>query len=135
MNGCKEELEKGEVESEYYIDVYSRADAIRDGELIDVSEVAKEAGFRYPVALTRAVFVGCVEVPFGVQGQDESGRLWDVLWMTRFAIRRARGSNIVPVSLYVRTDNGRPRRVTLKALCGPGDTPDPVITIMYPDED
>ena len=25
--------------------------------------------------------------------------------------------------------------VTLKAVCGPGDTRDPVITIMLPDED
>jgi hypothetical protein len=25
--------------------------------------------------------------------------------------------------------------IELKAMCGPGDTPDPVITIMLPDED
>jgi hypothetical protein len=31
---------------------YSRADAIRDGVLIDVSETARAAGIRYPVALT-----------------------------------------------------------------------------------
>ena len=29
---------------------YTRAQAIEDGVLADVSEVAKEAGFRYPVA-------------------------------------------------------------------------------------
>jgi hypothetical protein len=33
---------------------YSRADAIRDGVLIDVSHAAREAGFQYPVTLTRA---------------------------------------------------------------------------------
>ena len=33
---------------------YTRADALRDGVLIDVSAVAREAGIRYPVALTRA---------------------------------------------------------------------------------
>src|SRR5262245_16898089 len=32
---------------------YTRADALREGVLIDVSETAREAGFRYPVALTR----------------------------------------------------------------------------------
>jgi hypothetical protein len=32
----------------------SRADAIRDGVLIDVSATAREAGFEYPVALTAA---------------------------------------------------------------------------------
>jgi hypothetical protein len=54
---------------------YTRADAIRDGVLIDVSVVAREAGVRYPVALTRAVWERCVAVPPGVLCQDEAGRL------------------------------------------------------------
>jgi hypothetical protein len=33
---------------------YTRADALRDGVLVDVSATAREAGFRWPVALTRA---------------------------------------------------------------------------------
>ena len=59
---------------------YTRADALRDGVLIDVSAVAREAGIRYPVALTQAVWERCVAVPPGVRCQDEAGRLWDVLW-------------------------------------------------------
>jgi hypothetical protein len=31
---------------------YTRADALRDGVLIDVSAAAREAGIRFPVALT-----------------------------------------------------------------------------------
>ena len=62
---------------------YSRADAIRDGTLIDVSAVAQEAGLRYPVALTRAAWQRCVAVPPGVLCQDEAGRLWDVVWLLR----------------------------------------------------
>ena len=58
---------------------YTRAQAIEDGVLIDVSAVAREAGIRYPVALTRAVWQRCVAVPHGVLFQDEAGRLWDVL--------------------------------------------------------
>jgi hypothetical protein len=53
---------------------YTRADAIRDGVLIDVSTVAREAGIRYPVALIAAAWAKCVAVPPGVLGQDESGR-------------------------------------------------------------
>ena len=34
---------------------YTRAEAIADGVLIDVSATAREAGFKYPVALTAAV--------------------------------------------------------------------------------
>jgi hypothetical protein len=62
---------------------YTRADAIRDGILVDVSEAAREAGFKWPVALTAAAWGRCVAVPPGVLCQDEAGRLWDVLTMLR----------------------------------------------------
>ena len=115
---------------------YTRAQAIEDGELIDVSAVAREAGIRFPVALTRAAWGKCVEVPPGVQCQDEQGRLWDVLHMFRLAAHRADDSLII-FRLHVRNDNRErtPPLVTLKAICGPGDDPAPVITIMLPDED
>ena len=53
---------------------YSRADAIRDGVLIDVSAVAREAGFKYPVALTAAAWAKCVTVLPGIVCQDEAAR-------------------------------------------------------------
>jgi hypothetical protein len=115
---------------------YSRADALADGVLIDVSETAHEAGIRFPVALTAAAWEQCVAVPPGVEGQDEAGRLWDVLWMLALAARKADGSTLL-FSLHVRDDNrdGTPPLVTLKALCGPGDHGEPVITVMMPEED
>jgi hypothetical protein len=58
---------------------YSRADALRDGVLIDATATAREAGLRWPVALTAAVWERCVAVPPGVPYPDEAGRLWDVL--------------------------------------------------------
>ena len=115
--------------------VYSRADAISDGFLVDVSQMAKEAGFRYPVAVTRTVWDGYV-VPderSRLRGQSEQGRLWDVLWMLRQAARR--GGDTVLFQLYFIMKERQRRLVTLKSVCGPGDTPDPVITIMLPDED
>jgi hypothetical protein len=116
---------------------YSRADAIRDGVLIDVSETAKEAGFRYPVALTAAAWERCVTVPPGVACQDEAGRLWDVLHMLRCAAPRQGGKAEVRFALHVRNDNRErtPPLVRLKALCGLGDEGKPVITVMLPDED
>ena len=39
---------------------YSRAQAIEDGVLIDVTSMAGEAGFKWPVALTHAVWCDCV---------------------------------------------------------------------------
>jgi len=38
------------------ISLDTRADAIADGFLVDVSDMAKEAGFKWPVAVTRAVW-------------------------------------------------------------------------------
>src|ERR1043166_8184154 len=69
---------------------FTRSQAIADGFQIEVSKVAREAGIKFPVFLTRAVYDNYVTVPPGVAGQDESGRLWDILWMLRFAIMRSR---------------------------------------------
>jgi hypothetical protein len=88
------------------------------------------------VALTRAVWERCVTVPRGVVCQDESGRLWDVLWMLSLAARPASGDR-VDFALHVRNSNrrGTPPLVRLKALCGPGDHGEPVVTVMLPEED
>jgi hypothetical protein len=78
-----------------------------------------------------------VTVPEGVEGQDETGRLWDILTMLRFAIRGSRaGVDRLPVALYVRNDNRRARLVKLIATCGALDLddPQPAITVMLPDE-
>jgi hypothetical protein len=115
---------------------YTRADAIRDGVLIDVSATAKEAGIRYPVALTRAVWERCVTIPPDVHCQDESGRLWDVLFLLRMAIGRSEGQE-VRFGVHVRSDN-RERTlplVRLKAICGPNDDGSPCIAVLLPDED
>src|ERR1017187_6094321 len=69
---------------------YTRAQAIADGVQVEVTKTAQEAGIKFPMFLTRAVFDKYVAVPPDVTGQDEAGRLWDVVWMTRFAIIRAR---------------------------------------------
>ena len=65
------------------ISTYTRAQAIEDGVLIDAGPMARQAGFKWPVALTTATWADCVawseddseqQVP-----QDQLGRLWDVL--------------------------------------------------------
>lgn len=114
---------------------YSRKEAIADGVLKDVSSTAAECGIRYPVALTVGVWAECVAVPPDVEGQDEAGRLWDVLTMLLYAIRtNAKGSEISFV-VHVRNDNRVARPCSLRAVCGPGDELEPVITIMLPGED
>jgi len=118
---------------------YSRAQAIEDGVLCDVSEVAREAGIKFPVAVTSTVWDRYVEVPAGVKAQDKQGRLWDVLYMLRVAIAKAADGSLINYQLYVRNSNrqrlDRRDLVNLKAVCGPGDNGEPVITIMLPEED
>jgi hypothetical protein len=118
---------------------YNRAQAVADGVQVDVTKIAREAGIRFPVNLTRAVFDAYVAVPEGVTGQDEAGRLWDIVWMLRFAIRKAAAQGLirVPFALYVRNDNRRPTLVKLVATCGALDVDDSqtAITVLMPDED
>lgn len=131
---------------------YTRAQALADGVLVDVSNAAAEAGFRVPVALTHAAWDDCVEWKDDdtrrQTPQNESGRLWDVLWMACCAIaslRRApesgRSRENFPTLYYrlFRVPRGgramRPREVTLKVVSGPGDEGEHVITIMLPHED
>ena len=114
---------------------YTRAEAIADGVLVDVTELAKEAGFKFPVALTSTVYEAFVRVPEGVSGQDETGRLWDILNMLRFGAARSKGESEILFKLYVRNDNRKAKLVTLKSVCGPNDDASPCITVMMPDED
>jgi hypothetical protein len=116
---------------------YTRAHAVADGFQVEVTKTAQEAGIRFPVFLTRTVYDAYVTVPPDVTGQDEAGRLWDILTMIRFAILRSRpGCDRLPVALYVRNDNRRPRLVKLIATCGALDIddPQPAITVMMPDD-
>lgn len=114
---------------------YSRAQAIADGVLIDVSGTAKECGFRYPVAVTAAVWGAYVSVPEEVSYQDEMGRLWDILSMVRFGIKVSPNRSELLFPVMVQNDESGPKKVTLKAAVGPGDDGEPVFTVMLPNED
>jgi hypothetical protein len=115
---------------------YTRAQALSDGVLVDVTQNAREAGIRHPTALTRSVWERYVRVPERTSCQDEQGRLWDVLWMFRLAALAASDECMVTFQVLVNNDDAEgPRPVTLKSVCGPGDDLEPVITIMLPEED
>ncbi len=128
----------------HVISSYSRAQAIKDGVLIDVSEMAKEAGLILPTAMTDTVWESCVnwsdeDNKKQQTVQDIEGRLWDVLWMARCAIIAAnKGQSREKLyELYVVPRDGKSRSArltTLKVHVGPGDAAEPVLTIMDPGE-
>ena len=121
---------------------YTRRQAIEDGVLVDfmqdeLRELVRQAGFRFPIAMTTTSFSVAVategeELP---EGQDIKGRAWDVLNMLRWAVNTApRGTDTL--FFKVKVWNGRHHTVVkLKAVCGPSDDGSPCITIMFPDED
>jgi len=136
------------------ISTYTRAQAIEDGVLVSLNDpsftfrpglnICAEAGIKFPVAMTIAVFAKTVS-ELGTPlppCQDISGRLWDALTMFRLAAKRG-GSEIrfsVSVINWVYVGGKRINRtkretVVLKALCGLGDNGEPVITILLPNED
>lgn len=133
---------------------YSRADALADGELVDVSKAGRDAGLRLPTVVTRAVWDRYCEFDARSAGQCLAGRVWDVVWMLRLAIARGNKDEsqlayslfvAIPVGVEYQSNERRlgagddlpatHREVTLKVIVGPGDTAEPVLTILMPWED
>jgi|GEM_PF-176175 len=133
------------------ISSYSRAEALADGVLKDVTETAKEAGIVYPVAISQGLWGGYIEVPESLKGiQDLQGRLWDVLTMFRFSAKATKkaGDEVMesqrdaPQTMFFKTifqmpsTRGTPKMetVSIKSICGTGDNAEPVLTFMLPEE-
>ena len=119
-----------------------RADLIEDGALVDVTPTAREAGFTVPMALTQAAWARHVKVPEGdTSGQDERGRLWDVLWMAAFGARQNRKTNSNRITFEVissaNEDGKLKTAVTTKLdlVIEGGDNLEPVMTISLLGED
>jgi Family of unknown function (DUF6573) len=117
---------------------YSRKQALEDGVLVDLTELAKTMGFLIPVACTAAVWHQYVEPPESsrASGQSERGRAHDLLWMLYLAIRKQPGAaDLLMFEVIFLDAAGKQEAVKLKAVCGPGDDAGPVLTVMKVDED
>jgi Family of unknown function (DUF6573) len=137
------------------ISVYTRAQAIADGTLIDLTDATDRDGrklspFKWPVAITATAFAETISAGGHWQNdadgnetlllpgcQDFAWRVWDVFWMLLVAIRQAPSeADCVRFEVSVLVDGERIRKtVRLKSLCGPGDDGEPVLTILLPEED
>lgn len=122
------------------IHVYTRAQAITDEVLRDISTTAREAGFLVPTAITSAAWTHAVAWDDTSRFlQDEDGRLWDVLRAAHLTIRLGAVTDPrVPFTVRRFPNRPGPRRleaIDLIAHLGPGDAGEPVVTIMLPTED
>lgn len=126
---------------------YSRSQALADGVLVALpQDLVAEAGFTWPVLLTAAVHADVVR--WGEQEeqanpgacQDQTGRAWDVLWMTRCAIAAGGGATTpgqrVPVPMYRVPVRGsqEAQPVTLEVTVSV-EAGQPALVLMFPHED
>lgn len=125
------------------IHTYTRAQAIDDGVLVDVSEPASHEGFIIPVAVTSAVWHAYIEWTDEDTNkqivQKKENRLSNVLWMLYLAIKKNKSTDdYILYELYVVPRDGQTKKaelIKLKSLIHAGDNGEAVITIMLPHED
>ena len=119
------------------ISAYTRAQAIEDGVLVDLSDLAREAGFKFPLAVTQGVWAVLNPMKeLEAAGQDMTGRAWDMLTILRHAIRGAsRTDEVCFAPLFLQEPGQKVVAVEMLAKCGPGDDSEPVITVMMKGED
>ena len=127
---------------------YSRADAIRDGLLHDLTSWAASpqyaacegikaegfhGGFSCPVAVTASVWSDVLLIPADQEHQDVRGRAHDLLWMANLAARRAGDRSAVEFEVIMDTGDRVTQRYRMHI--GGGDNGEPVVTIMQLHED
>ncbi|WP_415713536.1 DUF6573 family protein [Maridesulfovibrio sp.] len=118
---------------------YTRKQAIEDGNLIDVTEQAKETGFKVPVAVSLNLYERYVTLPKGLEseGQSVTGRLHDLFSMCLFAARDKQNESRISFQVLFLTKS-QPRtleEVEVVCQCGPDDDMKPCITLMLADDD
>ena len=119
---------------------YSRAEAIADGVLVDLTKWAGPegmlSGWKCPVAATAALWNKIEDIPERTRGtQTARGRAHDVLWMAFLAAKRApEGESLVPFRVIMPTAGSRERTLELVAHAGPGDAAELVVTLGFSED-
>ena len=128
------------VQEDEVIYSYSRSQALEDGVLVDVSQMASEAGFRYPTAITADLHARItLNEREKALGQSYEGRLWDVVFLASFAARQTGTQDRCSFEASLFEAEAAPphrthrRTLSLWMMVGPGDQGEPVITIGFPE--
>ena len=109
---------------------FSRKQAIKDGVLVDLSEVDSiKQHWKYPFACTDAIWM-IIEKALEQPSQYVSDICHDICAMAKLALR---DDGVAEQVLFRVIIVGR--TYELKLHCGPGDTPAPVLTLMLRYED
>ena len=119
---------------------YTRKQALADGSQTllegEHADMAKQAGWKYPVYLTQSVVTLInIAVDNPKCYNDFKGILWDILFMASLHAKACQGDTFR--FKVIITGTGRKRNHIMVAKIGPTDfdNPEPAITIMFPEDD
>jgi hypothetical protein len=121
------------------ISVYTRAQAIEDGVLVDatisdLAEVSRQH-YKYPIAMTSEVFTIMQRSVKNRRYCNDYRGVWhDILWMSKRNVISRPDPTTVLFTVKI-TGAGRRQLYTFKMVCGPGDDSSPVLTLMLPEQD
>jgi hypothetical protein len=118
---------------------YSRAQAIEDGVLVDLSALAPEVCgqfYKFPIACTAAVW-GVIDSAIKNEkyNNDLNGVIHDLLFMSIKMCKELDPTTRRFAVIINGADHPHNKPYAFNAVCGPGDDAEPVITIMFPGED
>jgi len=109
---------------------YSRAQAIEDGVLVDLSHVESiRQHWKHPFACTSTVWE-IIEEALQRPDQDSCGICHDISTMAKLAIQAARDTEQVCFTVIITG-----KKHVMKLHIGPGDTAAAVLTLMLNHED
>ena len=117
------------------ISVYTRAQALADGVLVDVTKWASNGpdgmrgGFRLPVAFTAGLWSDLLAIPASQSHQSMRGRAHDVLWLAALAARGRPDDHHIGFQVRMRITGTRKLLERYIVDIGPGDDGEPVVTI------
>jgi hypothetical protein len=101
--------------------------------------MAQQVGFRFPVAITCALDDRLQPTRFEVD-QDYDARLWDMLWVAALNTRLTHYETdtvrftFTQQEIDPKTAQLQNVDLRLRAVCGPGDEGESVITIGFPQD-
>lgn len=115
-----------------YLQGCSRFEALIDGMLVDLSSVAREAGIRYPLAVTSSVYVACIAAFDDYEYGTERDRAHDLAFQVAALANASAGE---PESLFeFAVERDELDVVPLKVVCSFGDFGEPVLTVLMEHE-
>lgn len=109
------------------ISVYDASMAEEDGILVNVTDEAKELGFKWTVRISKGVHALCTP-PKSNRIQSYRGRLHDVLWMAFIAIKRSKGEDLIVYKLKIG------RKIETLWITIDGTMGEPALHIITPSE-